>query len=126
MKIKKWSKKFLIGNSEIDKQHKRMFDLYSELFIKEDATTSDLSIIFNSMLIWAFHHLAEEEKIIASLGYKDIEEHKHSHKVLIKMLDSIFLDQQTVETIKQSSLKIIELWSTHILDVDMKYSYLFL
>jgi len=90
MSLFKWNDGFLVGNPEIDAQHKRLFQLADQL---HDAMTAGkaketLSQTLASLIGYTRVHFASEERLMQKHAYPDYAVHKAEHdKLTAKVLD---------------------------------------
>jgi hemerythrin len=114
---------FEIGIAEIDRQHRRLFDLLNQLRSwsgkgYEYAATIDT---LNELADYTHTHFAVEESLMRMLRYPDIKAHIAEHDRLKKMLEeyrhSILKEGSRVEL-----SDFIQSWLIdHISTVDRKY-----
>lgn len=77
-----WRKEFSIGVDSIDKEHQRLFKIINKLFaFKDDEATSQWACQEGVKFFkgHAIKHFADEEAYMASIQYKDLEQHRRLH-----------------------------------------------
>ncbi len=84
MSLFKWDDSYLVGNSEIDTQHKRLFQLADEMH--EAMTTGKgkriLSQTLASLITYTKQHFANEERLMQRYRYPEYPLHKIEHDKL--------------------------------------------
>jgi hemerythrin-like metal-binding protein len=76
-----WEQRFSVGNTQIDSQHRQLFDLVNELHnsLLRGAGPGILHSILEKLLAYTHLHFNTEERIMLSTGYPDFAEHKAEH-----------------------------------------------
>ncbi len=121
-----WTAEYSLGLPDIDEQHRTWFSLTDRLMqaIHAGATTQSLEGVLDDLLAFSREHFAYEEKLMASIGYPDCEDHQRLHEEFLGHI------AQLRERLSEGRIKIgLELldtivgWlRTHILIEDRKYS----
>lgn len=84
----RWEKRFELGIPTIDEQHKKLVDLCNDLYMvivrnKYRATTPGwqeaLSDALRATVDYVKTHFADEEKLLAAVGYEGLEQQKAQH-----------------------------------------------
>ena len=85
-----WSDDFLLGDRIIDKQHKHLFavasDLLENYWHKEEVDKKALVPTINFLKEYIINHFDYEEKLQIKAKYKGYEEHKKLHEHLLSQL----------------------------------------
>ena len=85
-----WSDEFLLGNMVIDKQHKHLFavasDLLKNYWNKEEVDKKALIPTINFLKEYTSNHFDYEEKLQIAAKYKGYEDHKKQHEHLLNQL----------------------------------------
>ena len=134
-----WKEEYSVGVSEIDAQHKRLFELVNK--IDEIATDrkgklviyyKDILRIIDELGDYAVTHFYDEEMAMEECGCPDYEEHKMKHELFSDEVSNIRDNLVNDENFRTDENRLAELlsrlsnflgnWLTnHILVVDMKY-----
>ncbi len=114
-----WSEKFELGNKEIDKQHKHLFELGNALFnSKVDESDKHINSLFN----YTKEHFSLEEFFMETKEYIGLERHKKIHSDLIEKLTVIKeIGISTTEELESLQSFVWDWIYLHILDEDIKY-----
>jgi hemerythrin len=115
-----WDEAYTVGNSKVDEQHKRIFELANSL--PEVANEENIKRIIWTMFKHANEHFAIEEKMMKEIGYPKLAEHRELHDELITKLSHIsthsFDNDQSAFQFK----KFIYDWIIeHIMNADKEY-----
>ncbi|BHH84188.1 bacteriohemerythrin [Desulforhopalus sp. 52FAK] len=124
-----WNDSFSVHHKEIDRQHKKLIDLYNELHetllhgtIEE--STEKRQQTLNSLVEYIDYHFSFEEEYLEELNYALLEKHCQSHKNFsskVKTLQQDILSGNMVFT--SSLIKLLRNWIVdHILKEDKAYS----
>ena len=113
MQLAEWSDKLEFGLPRIDSQHKQLFDLAATFAGNGDQIRVMKSLVMLSN--YAKVHLRDEEEMLASLKYPELEAHKRLHAefkdMLIKLLDNA----------RQVQYLIYGWFYNHIMQADVEY-----
>ena len=126
MELIKWTKKYSVGITEIDNQHKGLVILINELFslMSEGKAKAKMPEIFDHLTDYTKKHFFVEESMLIKYGYKEYDQHKEEHQKFIAQLVKLKLDLEKEEiTISLKTLNFLKDWLlNHILISDKKYS----
>ncbi|MBK7355977.1 hemerythrin family protein [Propionivibrio sp.] len=122
MHLAEWSEKLEFGLPKIDSQHKQLFDLAATFAGNGDQIRVMKTLVMLSN--YAKVHLREEEAMLASLNYPDLDTHKLLHAefkgMLIRLLDNA--RQLSLDDIAKEVQYLIYGWFyNHILQADVEY-----
>lgn len=127
--IFKWKDNFSTGIEEIDKQHKRLFeiggDIYDLATLKDGQDHYDeIMALITSLKDYTIYHFGFEESLMKKYNYTEIGEHKKQHDRFVEKL--IDIEAQDIdarqEKVVLEILDFIVNWiSSHILGSDFKY-----
>ena len=127
-----WKKSYLVGVDHIDKQHMELFRIVEELLLSLKATDdkADYKTGIGEAIAflkgYVIKHFSDEEDFMASIGYKDIEQHKAYHAQLKK--DVLSYENQLgisnfAMPIVKKFLGFVNVWLVqHVAGIDQKYS----
>jgi hemerythrin len=81
----KWEERYSIGDGDIDRQHKAMFDMFNdfESFIKEDRGESYLEKYFPLLDAYAQAHFKHEESIMEKYQCPSLQENIEAHRLFL-------------------------------------------
>lgn len=125
----KWDEQFSVGHKIIDAQHKKIFELGSEVE-KVIATydgsdiQSNLLTTVNALLEYTQYHFTEEEQIMTLAHYKHLDNHIEKHNKIIEKLKSLDFNIPVDEqgALALSLLQLIAEWIfEHIQGDDFAY-----
>jgi hemerythrin len=123
-----WSDAYSIGIDEIDKQHKKFFEVVHKFYMDilncegEKAVEETLEFLKN----YAVKHFQSEETFMKKYEYLRIEEHKKLHEEFIEKFDTLADKLNTFgpsQGLADEALDMTQNWLTdHILDEDAQYA----
>jgi len=120
----KWTRDFEVGISSIDDQHKRLCSMVTEF---ENAVSFGhglemIGIILKNLVDYVKYHFEDEERVMAELGYPDLEAHKLLHKGLVLDVKKILLNLKAGKEIDPDELiTFLHNWlAEHILGEDVQ------
>ncbi|MFD3157000.1 bacteriohemerythrin [Haloimpatiens sp. FM7330] len=131
----KWKDSYSVGVEEINKQHKKLFELGKELYelIELDDEYDHFDEIMNildELKDYTHYHFKSEEDLLTKHGYETLQFklHRLEHKSFIHKMDSF--NEKSIDFEQKDSvlkmLSFIENWiSHHILETDMSYKEFF-
>lgn len=124
MKLLKWRDNYSMGEEEIDKQHKGLFNLSNEIYNLVEAGVED-SNIFRELFIelndYTVEHFIYEEMYMQSQGYPKLEEHIEEHLTFAKTLKKLALGINKDSHIRDIGEFVTTWLLQHVLDSDMQY-----
>lgn len=125
----KWQDKFSCSIPEIDKQHRKLFEIGSRIY--ETATLNDdcdhydeLMQTLDELVEYTKYHFSYEEKLLQKCNYPDYPTHKIEHDFFIKKVQKIAgkdLEENQNQTLMEIVKFVADWIAGHILDTDMKY-----
>jgi hemerythrin len=86
-----WDESLATGNPEIDGQHREMFGRAARFFslAASAAGTHELRIAFEFLAGYVRIHFADEEMLMADLGYPGRGAHTEAHRSYVAMLEAL-------------------------------------
>lgn len=129
----KWKDTFSCNIREIDDQHKKLFQIGSELFelasLKDNADHYDeIMKIINELKDYTIYHFNYEENLMEKHFYRNYAEHKIEHEAFIKAIAKIEnsdLDAHQSASVMKLIIFISDWITSHILKTDIQYKDFF-
>lgn len=124
-----WKDIYSVNVEEIDKQHKKMFEIgekVSDLVMANDEYDhyDEIMTILEELKEYTLYHFDYEEKLMEKYGYTELDTHKIEHIFMIKKLQKM-QGKDIDKDQKDATVNLIAFvsdWITgHILKTDMKY-----
>ena len=103
-----WEEKFELGDPNVDKEHKRMFDLANS--ISEDMGEEEIKGILKNLVKQSSEHFTHEEKIMETTGYPKFGEHRIHHQNLKTKLHKMHIRSFEEDRLKFTFQKFICDW----------------
>lgn len=126
MAFVEWDEKYSVGNEEIDRQHKKLFEIINGLFegIKKREGKESLQKALQSLIEYTQDHFATEESYFEKTNYPDTERHKQIHKELVEKVGKIGKEiEKGTAGISIEFLDFLVSWlQNHILLTDKKFA----
>ncbi len=82
-----WEEAYSVGNSELDNQHKGLFELANQL--PEVVSNEDARPVIMQLYKYTREHFAFEEEIMKESGFPLLQEHRQLHEEIISKLNAI-------------------------------------
>lgn len=84
MSMFEWKQEYSLGHADIDGQHKRLFELASDLHsaMTQGKGKESLSRTLGNLLAYTKQHFANEERLMQAHHYPEYPEHKAAHDAL--------------------------------------------
>lgn len=128
-----WTKEYSVNVTEIDEQHKEFINIINDLFDlgdKESFTDEEALLKVSKLGDYAFYHLATEEDLFITTGYKDASGHIVAHNKFREKAKDFVNQIRDKNKDKKEVLEEIAKFTgdwlmSHILIVDKKYSEFF-
>ena len=85
-----WKEIYSVGNVEIDKEHKKLFDIAQEAFtpVEETQRNAKIKEVLTELYTYMKTHFKHEEKFMKELNYPLLEEHKILHHNIIEKINT--------------------------------------
>jgi len=83
MKSLDWIPALELGDELLDSQHKHLFELYNRVLLV-DGGHPNRQKLFLDLLDYVDTHFADEERLMESIGYPELEFHKGLHRQLVE------------------------------------------
>ena len=121
-----WNDDFLVGNAQIDEQHRYLFQLINAFYdaYMENQSRREVLRLLNQLIEYSESHFQDEEAIMRKAGYVEIESHHHAHEGLydqIFALNTKFDDRALNPT--HDTISFLRTWLTdHIMKEDMAFA----
>jgi len=122
--MENWTDSYLLGISEIDKQHRGFFELWENECRNADLNNYDqLKSIIDKLESYILEHFKTEEELLRKSGYADIESHIAQHGFFIQKVSEMKLELNYKNTLLFEKLTMfIKKWFiSHIMQTDRKY-----
>ena len=83
--------KYSIGIAEIDRQHQKLFALFSQLYeaIQEGHAAEVIDSVLTKLVDYTAYHFAHEEKLLRLHGYADEQPHHAEHAKLAEQAKAL-------------------------------------
>ena len=80
-----WDESLIIGNKEIDDDHKKLIDMVGlvEQALESDVEPDELTRILHDLDNFTVEHFRREERIMQQINYPGFQQHFKEHKDLI-------------------------------------------
>src|ERR1035437_8156656 len=77
----RWSDELSIGNVNVDKDHKKLIEIYNDLvdLIELDRNREEFAIILSKLTDYTLTHFRKEEDYMQKFSYPNLSEHKNYH-----------------------------------------------
>ncbi len=86
--VTSWHDAYSIGHEKIDSEHKRLFDIASEIYKYSNDSKMIIKIV-KELVLYTKFHFKNEEDFMRSIDFKNLEEHKKLHRKVITELNIV-------------------------------------
>ena len=121
----RWSDELSIGNVNVDKDHKKLIEIYNDLvdLIELGRDREEFAIILSKLTDYTLTHFRKEEDYMEKFSYPDLSEHKNYHcdfMYKVAMFNVDLLSSNPPEP--KSIIKFVDKWlAQHIMKNDADY-----
>lgn len=126
MPIMTWSDSYSVNSSEIDNQHKKLFDLINELndAMGKGAGAEALGKTLTALADYARVHFADEERMLTRVNYPELATQKSEHAAFVQKVTDLNTQYRAGKVAMTISvMEFLKNWLTHhIMQVDKRYS----
>ena len=120
-----WSDILSVGNTDVDRDHKELLDIYNQLvdFIEAGGNREEFAEILSKMTDYCLNHFKKEEIYMKELAYPDVIKHVRYHHQYIYTVSMYNFDLLGVDppAPEEIILFLEKWWRNHILTVDVEY-----
>ena len=121
----RWSDELSIGNTNVDKEHKKLLDIYNDLvdLIELDRDREEFAIILSKLTDYTLTHFRKEEDYMQKFSYPDLLVHQgyHSDFMFKVAMFNVDLSGNNPPDPK-NIIKFVDKWLiNHIMNSDMHY-----
>lgn len=121
-----FTKDCLIGIPEIDEEHKKLFELITNIDTavkSNDDSIANAMLLINELKQYAISHFAHEEAYMARINDPELKRQKKEHAAFVEKINSYSYADVTEESAKSIILELLEYLSkwlmVHILGSDI-------
>lgn len=119
-----WKDEYSMGIEEIDTQHRELISLFNRIVATADSGARWDTVHYQVMDLRRFaeFHFEFEEALMRMYGYKELDEHAHSHRAFFARLNEIeYLSNK--DYVQKEMLRFLSDWlMKHILVADKSYA----
>ena len=121
-----WSKDYELGDSFVDNQHKRLFELVSNISksCHEGGDIKTLSETLDFLIQYTVQHFGDEEALQIRCNFPEYEYHKKLHEefeAIVSEKVKEFMEKGEVKDLSDTVNDFVVTWlENHILKEDMK------
>jgi hemerythrin len=120
-----WSESLSIGNLSVDKDHKKLIDIYNALvdLVEFKKSKNEFSRILSEMTDYSLLHFKKEEAYMKAFKYPEVSAHIQSHMAYIYKVSMFNIELSRFSTVDPK--EVIEFlekwWVNHIIEKDTEY-----
>ena len=126
MALVAWEARFSVGHDEIDRQHKRLFQMANELHdsMMKGEANSVLGDLLQNLISYTRFHFTHEERVMAAANYPGFAAHRAEHEALTRQVTQICDEFRAGRmALSLKVLAFLKEWlQHHILESDKAYS----
>jgi hemerythrin len=126
--IVEWDDRYSVAIPLIDEQHKELIRLTNELYkgclAGEEAARTNFMTAIKGTVDYVKYHFGVEEKLLQSVNYPELAEHKREHEAFVKhILDEVHSFNGGKKFVPNVFVRYLKDWIlSHIAVADRKYS----
>jgi hemerythrin len=121
-----WNEKFSVGMETMDNQHKHFLNLLNNLGdeIQRKNSPEMVEMSINRLFNYAMIHFRDEEKILSTCGYPEIEQQRREHSFFVKQVKEMEASHQGGNLVRlESVVSFLRDWFiNHIMTEDKEYA----
>lgn len=123
-----WDAKYDVGVEYVDKQHKHLIDLMNQLYDaclgEKGALDQKFKEVMKELVDYVMTHFKDEEKIMESINYPKLKEHRQKHESFVKeMLDTVNAYTNGKQLVPNTFVRFLRDWLfNHILIEDKEWA----
>ncbi len=118
-----WSESLSVYVSEMDDQHKVLFNFTNELYDAVMSAKKDtLGNVLSGMVNYTVYHFSTEEQLMEKYAYPDMQQHRDAHAAFTERVMNYFDQYQNgAGSDMEGVLAFLkDWWINHIMETDVK------
>jgi hemerythrin len=124
MSILKWCRTYSVHNKAIDIQHKKLFDIFNELydsFVQQKDTAAYDSIV-DELISYASYNFSAEEQYMKEVNYNNKDNHTEEHVKFKEMVTHLRgVDASNKYELSKELIVFLSNWMLHhVIEEDSK------
>lgn len=90
-----WDEAFAVDHGEIDREHRRLFELANEVLSIDDPVreSARLCAAVKALYQYMASHFESEEQLMRRVGFAYLEAHVESHKRIMRKMNGLLTSQ---------------------------------
>jgi len=117
-----WSSSFETGNTGIDEEHKKLFDMGNDFFDKIEENNNKETHVesLNFLVQYVKEHFMHERLLMKKIRYPLFETHKKDHEALVRRLVKIYqslIDKGFSENLSNEITAFIQEWFVNHINI---------
>lgn len=120
-----WKNVYSVGNTKIDQQHQKLFDIANRFHsaFEGEKSHDELESIFSELLDYTRFHFHDEEELMRMHQYPDLEQHSEKHQQLLELVMRLRKELDARKAgVEVEIVRFLKTWlSGHILGIDTRY-----
>lgn len=126
MSMFEWDQRYSVEIEEIDRQHRKLFELLNELYaaMQDGHANEVIGKVLERLVDYTVYHFAYEEKLFSLHGYPEDAAHRAEHAQLTSQAKALAERLKSGQgDVPMATLKFLYDWlSRHILGSDKRYA----
>ncbi len=115
-----WKTEYVTGNSDVDDQHRYLFDLANKL---QESGIGDCKSVIMDLYKYTRVHFSAEEELMAESKYSGLKDHIKLHENLITILNDISYQFDETSESRDDLVAFFGNWIiNHILNEDLRFA----
>jgi hemerythrin len=115
-----WKEEYSVGNALLDEQHRRLIELVNR--VDGDEPLDDILVALQN---YAEEHFRDEERLLESVGYPDLDKQQHQHGAFSAWLDRLHRqhrEEGDSAVTRHDLQRYLRVWlANHLLVYDMAF-----
>lgn len=126
MAMYKWTQDLSVGVSQIDTQHKRLFQVVGDLHqaMKDGKGAEAIGKILGGLLSYTKTHFADEEKVMQQANFPGLADHRKLHEALTEKVADYQnqFESGRIQIVIELSRFLNQWLTSHIKGYDQEYA----
>ena len=108
-----WKSEYSVGDEHIDTQHQHLFHLANKVLRMKAsaASTAELKPLLVGLCEYIQFHFDDEQNLMESVGYPDLEEHRKRHQAIIHAMNTMMRSSKGIQPLLDRLAEIMEVWT---------------
>lgn len=111
-----WTDDYLVNDQRIDTEHRELIRVANVVLELTAMDKDTLATLFHGLAKYCAFHFANEEKLMASISYPLLSEHRLRHRAIVQQMEKVLKESATLPELQANLRRLMHSWLIHHID----------